>query len=55
MAPTSFTIVNADAEVARMADRPSAAARVCTIDPVEIPSTDHKPARRPCATLLVTM
>ena len=38
-----------------MADRPNAAASVWTIDPDEIPSTDHRPAARPCATLRVTM
>ena len=36
-----------------MADRPNAAASVWTIEPDEIPSTDHRPAARPCATLRV--
>jgi hypothetical protein len=47
----SFTIANAVAEAARMADRPSAAAAMCTKQPAPMPSAAAAPADAPCVVL----
>jgi hypothetical protein len=39
------------AEATKIAESPKAAAVVCTREPVLIPSTERKPAWRPCAML----
>ena len=39
------------ADVARIADRPAAAASVCTTQPLQIPSAEATPTRRPWAML----
>src|SRR5262249_61848574 len=54
-APRYFTIVNAVADEASSADRPSAAPVTWTTEPACTTSTEISPARRPCDTLRVTM
>ena len=50
-APASFTAVNAAAEVARIAERPSAAARLCTRVAASRPSAVSMPAPAPRSAL----
>ena len=54
-APAIFTIVKAVAEAASTAERPITAAATWTIPPVETPSAETTPARRPPWTLCATM
>ena len=54
-APTSFTMVKAVADAARIAYSPIMAANTCTTVPRWIPATETSPALRPCAALRVTM
>jgi hypothetical protein len=54
-APRIFTTVNASADAARTADRPTTAARTWNMPPVATPSADTTPARRPPWTLCATM
>jgi len=54
-APSSFTTVNAVAEVASTALKPSAAAMACARLPSATPTTDTSPARRPWSTPRATM
>ncbi len=51
-APTLFTTMNAVAEVARMAEMPSADAVACTRHPSPMPSVVNDAARRPPASVL---
>ena len=54
-APTSLTTVNAVADEAISAERPTVAAATWTRPPLATPSAETSPARRPLSTLCVTM
>ena len=49
--PVILIIVKAIAEVARMADKPKAAANICTKVPVPMPKAATDPALKPCPAL----
>ena len=54
-APISFTVVKAVADEATSAESPTVAAATWTKPPLETPSAETRPARRPLSTLWVTM
>src|SRR4030095_12888924 len=54
-APAVFTAANADADAARIADRPYAASSVWIRSPEPMPRADITPARRPWAMLRARM
>src|SRR6478736_3132307 len=54
-APTSLIVVNAVADDAISADRPTVAAATWTMPPLATPRAETRPARRPLSTLCVTM
>lgn len=53
--PIALTRINAVAEVARIADSPNAAARICTKVPLPTPNAAIEPARKPWLALLPIM